>query len=145
LDTLRVDDEPSPSATPSLDQTVTVGVVSATGRADVGFELRELRPDGRVDQSRQLRRAVVNLRGEVIGINTAIVATGQCIGFAIPANMARRILTALERGEVTRLARRVDAAAHARAGALGLPSARGAVVARVSPGVRRRCRLSRTT
>src|SRR5206468_1470676 len=46
---------------------------------------------------------LVNLRGEVIGINTAIVATGQGIGFAIPANMVKRITGQLmDRGKVTR-------------------------------------------
>ena len=45
----------------------------------------------------------MNLRGEVIGINTAIVATGQGIGFAIPANMAKRVTEQLiDRGKVTR-------------------------------------------
>jgi S1-C subfamily serine protease len=79
----------------------------------------------------------VNLRGEVIGINTAIVATGQGIGFAIPANMARRITTQLiDRGKVTRgwLGVSMQPLTPELAQALGLPNTKGAVVARVSPG-----------
>lgn len=45
----------------------------------------------------------MNIRGEVIGINTAIVASGQGIGFAIPINMARKVMDDLvKRGKVTR-------------------------------------------
>jgi serine protease Do len=66
-----------------LEQTVTQGIVSAKGRS-IGAPL-------------------LNLKGEVIGINTAIVARGQGIGFAIPINMARDIVGQLkEKGEVTR-------------------------------------------
>jgi S1-C subfamily serine protease len=79
----------------------------------------------------------VNLRGEVIGINTAIVATGQGIGFAIPANMARRITSQLiDRGKVTRgwIGVSMQPITPELAQALGLPNTKGAVVARVSPG-----------
>ncbi len=79
----------------------------------------------------------MNLRGEVIGINTAIVATGQGIGFAIPANMVKRVVGQLiDRGKVTRgwLGVSLQPLTTELAQALGLPSPRGAVVARVYPG-----------
>jgi serine protease Do/serine protease DegQ len=121
-----------------LDQTVTVGVVSATGRADVGISSYEnfIQTDASINPGNS-GGPLVNLHGEVIGINTAIVATGQGIGFAIPANMARRITSQLiERGKVTRgwLGVSMQPITSELAQALGLPSAKGAVVARVSPG-----------
>ncbi len=87
-----------------LDQTVTVGVVSATGRADVGIATYEnfIQTDASINPGNS-GGPLVNLRGEVIGINTAIVATGQGIGFAIPANMVKRITAQLiDRGRVQR-------------------------------------------
>jgi Do/DeqQ family serine protease len=121
-----------------LDQTVTVGVVSATGRADVGISSYEnfVQTDASINPGNS-GGPLVNLRGEVIGINTAIVATGQGIGFAIPANMARRITTQLiDRGKVTRgwLGVSMQPLTPELAQALGLPNTKGAVVARVSPG-----------
>jgi Do/DeqQ family serine protease len=121
-----------------LDQTVTVGVVSATGRADVGISSYEnfIQTDASINPGNS-GGPLVNLRGEVIGINTAIVATGQGIGFAIPANMARRITSQLiERGKVTRgwIGVHMQPITTELAQALGLPSTKGAVVARVSPG-----------
>jgi len=121
-----------------LDQTVTVGVVSATGRADVGISSYEnfIQTDASINPGNS-GGPLVNLRGEVIGINTAIVATGQGIGFAIPANMARRITSQLiERGKVTRgwLGVSMQPITAELAQALGLANTKGAVVARVSPG-----------
>ena len=121
-----------------LDQTVTVGVVSATGRADVGISSYEnfIQTDASINPGNS-GGPLVNLRGEVIGINTAIVATGQGIGFAIPANMARRIMSQLiERGKVTRgwIGVAMQPITAELAQALGLPSTKGAVVARVSAG-----------
>jgi Do/DeqQ family serine protease len=120
-----------------LDQTVTVGVVSATGRADVGISSYEnfIQTDASINPGNS-GGPLVNLRGEVIGINTAIVATGQGIGFAIPANMARRITTQLiDRGKVTRgwLGVAMEPITPELAQTLGLTSTKGAVVARVSP------------
>jgi serine protease Do len=75
-----------------LDQTVTVGVVSAVGRTDVGITTYEdfIQTDASINPGNS-GGPLVNLAGEVIGINTAIVASGQGIGFAIPINMAREI------------------------------------------------------
>jgi serine protease Do len=121
-----------------LDQTVTVGVVSATGRADVGIATYEnfIQTDASINPGNS-GGPLVNLRGEVIGINTAIVATGQGIGFAIPANMVKRITSQLiDRGRVTRgwIGVAMQPLTSELAQALGLPDTRGAVVARVYPG-----------
>src|SRR6058998_1579338 len=120
-----------------LDQTVTVGVVSATGRSDVGIATYEnfIQTDASINPGNS-GGPLVNLRGEVIGINTAIVATGQGIGFAIPANMAKRIVSQLiDRGKVTRgwLGVAVQPLTPELAQALGMKQAKGAVVSRVYP------------
>src|SRR5262245_40390007 len=78
-DTLRVGEWAIAIGNPfGLDQTVTVGVVSATGRADVGIATYEnfIQTDASINPGNS-GGPLVNLRGEVIGINTAIVATGQ--------------------------------------------------------------------
>src|SRR2546427_12079151 len=74
-----------------LDQTVTAGVVSATGRADVGIATYEnfIQTDASINPGNS-GGPLVNLRGGVIGINTAIVATGQGIGFALHADLSQR-------------------------------------------------------
>jgi serine protease Do len=121
-----------------LDQTVTVGVVSATGRADVGIATYEnfIQTDASINPGNS-GGPLVNLRGEIIGINTAIVATGQGIGFAIPANMVKRVTGQLiDRGKVTRgwIGIAMEPLTPDLAQSLGLRDARGAVVARVYPG-----------
>jgi Do/DeqQ family serine protease len=120
-----------------LDQTVTVGVVSATGRSDVGIASYEnfIQTDASINPGNS-GGPLVNLRGEVIGINTAIVATGQGIGFAIPANMARRVMSQLiDRGKVTRgwLGIALQPLTTELAEALGVKGTAGAVVSRVYP------------
>ena len=87
-----------------LDQTVTVGVVSAIGRSDVGITMYEdfIQTDASINPGNS-GGPLVNMAGEVIGINTAIVATGQGIGFAIPINMAREVTDRLiAQGRVVR-------------------------------------------
>ena len=121
-----------------LDQTVTVGVVSATGRADVGIASYEnfIQTDASINPGNS-GGPLVNLRAEVIGINTAIVATGQGIGFAIPANMAKRVVGQLiDRGKVTRgwLGVALQPLTAELAQALGVKSQQGAIVSRVYPG-----------
>ena len=75
-----------------LDQTVTVGVISAVGRSDVGIATYEdfIQTDASINPGNS-GGPLLNLYGEVIGINTAIVASGQGIGFAIPISMAKEI------------------------------------------------------
>ena len=121
-----------------LDQTVTVGVVSATGRSDVGIATYEnfIQTDASINPGNS-GGPLVNLRGEVIGINTAIVATGQGIGFAIPANMVKRVTAQLiDRGRVQRgwIGVALQPMSTELAQALGLSDAKGAIVARVYPG-----------
>jgi serine protease Do len=75
-----------------LDQTVTVGVISAVGRSDVGITTYEdfIQTDASINPGNS-GGPLLNLNGEVIGINTAIVASGRGIGFAIPISMAKEI------------------------------------------------------
>jgi serine protease Do len=87
-----------------LDQTVTVGVISATGRSDVGIATYEnfIQTDASINPGNS-GGPLVNLKGEVVGINTAIVAAGQGIGFAIPINMVKRVIDQLvDKGKVVR-------------------------------------------
>ena len=87
-----------------LDQTVTVGVISAVGRSDVGIATYEdfIQTDASINPGNS-GGPLLNLSGEVVGINTAIVATGQGIGFAIPIGMAKEIKDRLiTQGKVVR-------------------------------------------
>lgn len=87
-----------------LERSMTVGVISATGRSNVGIETIEnfIQTDASINPGNS-GGPLLNIHGEVVGINTAIVAAGQGIGFAIPTNMARPIITQLvEKGKVTR-------------------------------------------
>ena len=121
-----------------LDQTVTVGVVSATGRSDVGIATYEnfIQTDASINPGNS-GGPLLNLRGEVIGINTAIVAAGQGIGFAIPINMVKRVVTQLvEKGKVIRgwLGVAVQPVTPELVQSLGAKETAGAVVASVFPG-----------
>ena len=86
-----------------LEQTVTQGIVSAKGRSiGAGPYDNFIQTDASINPGNS-GGPLLNLKGEVIGINTAIVARGQGIGFAIPINMARDVTVQLkEKGEVTR-------------------------------------------
>lgn len=87
-----------------LDRTLTVGVISAIGRADVGIEDYEdfIQTDASINPGNS-GGPLLNIYGEVVGINTAIVASGQGIGFAIPINLAQLIARQLiDKGEVSR-------------------------------------------
>lgn len=86
-----------------LEQTVTVGVVSGIGRAlGTGPYDNFIQTDAAINLGNS-GGPLLNIRGEVIGINTALNASTQGIGFAIPINMVRKILPALQNdGTVTR-------------------------------------------
>jgi Do/DeqQ family serine protease len=87
-----------------LDRTVTVGIISATGRARVGVTTYEnfIQTDASINPGNS-GGPLLNLDGRVIGINTAIVAAGQGIGFSIPINMAKEVMKQLiSRGRVVR-------------------------------------------
>jgi serine protease Do len=120
-----------------LGHTVTQGIISAKGRI-IGA--------GRYDNFLQTDAAInpgnsggplLNLEGQVVGINTAIVASGQGIGFAIPANMVKNIIEQLEtKGKVVRgmLGVQVQVVTPEIAKAFGMSEPRGALVAEVHPG-----------
>jgi len=115
-----------------LDQTVTVGVISATGRSDVGIATYEnfIQTDASINPGNS-GGPLVNLRGQVIGVNTAIVAAGQGIGFAIPINMVKRVVDQLvDKGKVVRgwLGVALQPLSLDLAQSLGLEGTNGAVV-----------------
>ena len=120
-----------------LDSTLTVGVVSATGRANVGIEDYEdfIQTDASINPGNS-GGPLLNVYGEVVGINTAIVAAGQGIGFAIPINLARQVAEQLiATGEVTRgwLGVSMQPVSPALAESFGLEKVTGALVTRVLP------------
>jgi serine protease Do len=86
-----------------LEQTVTAGIVSAKGRViGAGAYDNFIQTDASINPGNS-GGPLFNMAGKVIGINTAIVAQGQGIGFAIPMNMAKSILSDLKtKGKVTR-------------------------------------------
>ena len=122
----------------NLSHTVTAGIVSAKGR-------REVRPDMRLRYRDFIQTdasinpgnsggPLFNLRGEVVGINTAIHAKGQGIGFAIPINMVKTLLPMLiESGRVARswLGVSIDEVTPEQARSSGLVERRGALVSEV--------------
>ena len=91
-----------------LGQTVTMGIISAKGRAGLGIERFEdfIQTDAAINRGNS-GGALIDTRGDLVGINTAILSgeTGgnQGIGFAIPANLARNIMDQImKNGKVTR-------------------------------------------
>ena len=90
-----------------LSQTVTAGIVSATGRANMGFAQYEdfIQTDAAINPGNS-GGALVNTRGELVGINTGIYSESggyQGIGFAVPSNLAKRVVDDLMKfGEVRR-------------------------------------------
>ena len=86
-----------------LEQTVTAGIVSAKGRIIGSGPYDDfIQTDASINPGNS-GGPLLNMDGEVVGINTAIIASGQGIGFAIPINMAKGIIDQLKnKGEVTR-------------------------------------------
>jgi serine protease Do len=124
-----------------MEHTVTVGVVSAKGRAlGLSAESNSFENFIQTDAAINFGNSggpLVDLYGNVIGINTAINAAGQNIGFAIPVDVARRILPQLrERGRVVRgyLGVSINNIEPDEAEAFGLDSNDGALVVSVSEG-----------
>ena len=93
----------------NLDHTVTAGIVSAKGRSDIlnnNMIQNFIQTDAAINPGNS-GGALVNIRGELVGINTAIATNGGAgnlgIGFAIPVNMAKKVLSDLiEHGKVIR-------------------------------------------
>jgi len=137
-DALRVGDWVIAIGNPfGLGHTVTVGIISAKERIiGAGPYDNFLQTDAAINPGNS-GGPLVNLEGEVVGINTAIVAQAQGIGFAIPINMAKYILSQLkERGKVMRgwLGVMIQEVTPEIAHALGLKEVKGALVADVTPG-----------
>jgi serine protease Do len=122
----------------NMDHTVTVGVVSAKGRvlgiSDSSFE-NFIQTDAAINFGNS-GGPLLNTRGEVVGINTAINAGGQNLSFAVPASTAERILTQLRsggkvvRGYLGAQVRNVDQKIQE---SFGLPDRKGAFVEEVLP------------
>ncbi len=138
-DTLRVGQWAIAIGNPfGLDRTVTVGIISATGRTRVGVATYEafIQTDASINPGNS-GGPLLNLQGRVIGINTAIVATGQGIGFSIPVNMARDIMAQLiARGRVVRgwLGIVIQDLTDDLAAGFGLSAAHGVLVSDVMAG-----------
>lgn len=120
-----------------LDHTVTAGILSAKFRnIDSSSLVRFLQTDASINPGNS-GGPLINMKGEVIGINTAIAAQAQGIGFAIPSSLAKGIIDDLKadrkvtRGWLGVTIQPVDAAT---AKALGLPQAKGALIGEVISG-----------
>jgi serine protease Do len=117
-----------------LAQTVTAGIVSAKGRVIGSGPYDDfIQTDASINPGNS-GGPLFNASGEVIGINTAIVAGGQGIGFAIPVNMAKNIVTQLkEKGKVTRgwLGVGIQALTPELAQSFGLEGEKGALITEV--------------
>jgi serine protease Do len=86
-----------------VGQTVTLGIVSATGRGGFGIETYEdfIQTDAPINPGNS-GGAMVNARGDLIGINTAMVS-GQGVGFAVPINLAQQVMNQIRKhGKVIR-------------------------------------------
>src|SRR3954453_11703039 len=125
-----------------VGQTVTMGIISAKGRSTgVGDGDYEdfLQTDAPINHGNS-GGALVNTRGELVGINSQILSSNDGnigIGFAIPANMAKNVMEQLRtKGKVTRsqLGVTVQTVTSDLADSLGLKQAHGAVVSSVAPG-----------
>ena len=123
-----------------LSQTVTAGIVSATGRANMGFADYEdfIQTDAAINPGNS-GGALINSRGELVGINTGIYSESggyQGIGFAVPSKLAQRIVGDLMKyGEVRRGSIGyigVEKLSPEIAAELGIANTNGALVSRMS-------------
>ena len=122
-----------------LNETVTLGIVSALGRSSLGISGYEdfIQTDAAINPGNS-GGALVNTRGELVGVNTAIFSQSggyQGIGFAIPSNLARRVVADfLQYGEVRRGSMgyvEYGPLTTQQASDLGAPNARGLYVGRM--------------
>ncbi|HZT89614.1 MAG TPA: Do family serine endopeptidase [Stellaceae bacterium] len=124
-----------------LGQTVTSGIVSALGRSGLGIEGYEdfIQTDASINPGNS-GGALCNLQGQLVGINTAILTPGNGnvgIGFAVPIDMARKVMDQLIRyGEVKRgrIGVAIQDLTPDLAQAMNTTHTTGAVIARVEPG-----------
>ena len=124
-----------------LNQTVTAGIVSATGRTGLGFADYEdfIQTDAAINRGNS-GGALINARGELVGINTGLFTESggyQGIGFAVPSNLARRIVNDLKtygevrRGSIGRLS--VEKLSEQLAQEFRAPNTNGALITRMDP------------
>ena len=124
-----------------IGKTVTMGIISATGRGNLGIEDYEdfIQTDAAINPGNS-GGALINTRGELIGINTAILSRAggnQGVGFAVPGNMVRAVMNQLSKGgKVVRgyIGTSIQDVTPEVAKAFGLSEARGALVGEVSEG-----------
>jgi len=124
-----------------LSQTVTSGIISALGRSGLGIEGYEdfIQTDASINPGNS-GGALVNLRGELVGINTAILSRGGGsvgIGLSIPVDMVKSLMNQIiEHGEVKRglLGVVMQNLTPSLADAFGISGKKGAVVSQVIPG-----------
>jgi serine protease Do len=123
-----------------VGQTVTMGIISATGRGDLGIEDYEdfIQTDAAINPGNS-GGALINTNGQLIGVNTAILSRAggnQGVGFAVPSNLARTVMNQLlKNGKVARgyLGVMIQPVTPEIAIAFNLPDARGALVGEVAP------------
>jgi serine protease Do len=124
-----------------LSHTVTMGIISAVGRANVGIADYEdfIQTDAAINPGNS-GGPLVNVKGELIGVNTAIFSRSggyQGIGFAVPSNMARLVMNQLiDKGKVTRgwLGVTIQELTPELSQKFGLKSEKGALVGDVAKG-----------
>ena len=125
-----------------LSQTVTAGIVSATGRAQLGFADYEdfIQTDAAINPGNS-GGALLNTRGELVGINTGIFSQSggyQGIGFAVPSNLAKRVVSDLmaygevRRGSIGYIG--IEKLTAQLAEEVGAPNTDGALVSRMNRG-----------
>ena len=124
-----------------LSHTITMGIISAVGRANVGIADYEdfIQTDAAINPGNS-GGPLVNTKGEVLGINTAIFSKSggyQGIGFAVPSNMARLVMNQLiQKGKVTRgwLGVTIQEITPELSQKFGLKTAKGALIGDVAKG-----------
>ncbi len=126
-----------------LSRTVTAGIISATGRSNVGFSEYEdfIQTDAAINPGNS-GGALINTRGELVGINTGIFSQSggyQGIGFAVPSNLAQHVVNDLrqygqvQRGTIGGIVT-IDRLTPQVAEELGAPNTAGALVVRMMRG-----------
>ena len=123
-----------------LGQTVTMGIIGATGRSGLNIEAYEdfIQTDAAINPGNS-GGALVNTRGELIGINTAILSRSggnQGIGFAVPVNLARHVMDQIiKNGKVVRgyMGAGIQDVTAELAKGFGLKEARGVAITQVEP------------
>jgi serine protease Do len=120
-----------------LSNTVTAGIISATGRViGAGPFDNFLQTDASINPGNS-GGPLLDTSGKVVGINSAIIPSGQGLGFAIPSNMAQKVIAQLKKGETVHrgwLGIQMQDVDDDMAKALGLDEAKGVLVADVFAG-----------